>query len=215
MQLLARQDNIAEEGRCKETSTNFLYSNALGKMFGVLVCEDQHGKRHTLKAFSGQYNGLWQVEGWVPPLFSVHDFWQILTPVEKEIKALGEEMQLLPPGSAKQESVRRQRKQLSQELMRRLHALYTLHNFKQQSCKLTELFPKNHGIPTGTGDCCAPKLLNHAARKQYTPLGIVEFYWGKTNRSSTRQEGNFYPPCSDKCGPILGFLLCGIETYYP
>ena len=30
-----------------------------------------------LHAFSGQYNGLWLVDGWVPPLFDIDEFLDI------------------------------------------------------------------------------------------------------------------------------------------
>lgn len=213
MQALETQKRIDFEkpsDKPEEHSTEFLFGEARGKMFGVLVCEKTTGEQLTLKAFSGQYNGLWEVDGWVPPLFNVHDFWQLLTPVEREIKALGRELEGIKNGSTKQSKIQQQRKELSQKLMKQIHALYHLHNFKKERYPLTDLFTKTQGIPTGTGDCCAPKLLNFAAKNQLTPLGIAEFYWGKENRSVTRSQGTFYPACTDKCGPILGFLLCGI-----
>ncbi len=195
----------------EKLSTDFLYGDARGKMFGVLVCETTTGARVTLKAFSGQYNGLWEVNSWVPPLFSVHDFWQLLNPIEKEIKTLGRKLEGMINGSVEQQKTLQKRKELSQQLMKQIHNLYRLHNFKNQQCALTDLFPKSQGIPTGTGDCCAPKLLNFAAINHLRPLGLAEFYWGKTNKSKTRTQGTLYPACDDKCGPILGFLLCGIQ----
>ena len=214
MQLLAAYKQIdfdCQTGNSEKISTDFLYGEARGKMFGVLVCEKEDGERLTLKAFSGQYNGLWEIEGWAPPLFNVHDFWQLLNPIEKKIKELGRELEHMVNGSAIQQSVQQQRKELSQKLMKRIHELYRLHNFKKQQCTLTALFPQQ-GIPTGTGDCCAPKLLNYAAQNQLKPIGLAEFYWGKENRSNTRSQGTFYAACTGKCGPILGFLLCGIEA---
>ena len=195
----------------KNLSTDFLYGEARGKMFGVLVCEKANGTRLTLKAFSGQYNGLWEVDGWAPPLFKVHDFWQLLTPVEKKIKELGQALTGMTNGSREQQAIVQKRKEMSQQLMKQIHGLYRLHNFRNQHRSLADLFPYNQGIPTGTGDCCAPKLLNYAAIKQLKPIGLAEFYWGKSNRSATRSQATFYPACTDKCGPILGFLLCGIK----
>lgn len=192
-------------------NTEYLYGDARGKMFGVLVCEKRNGEQLTLKAFSGQYNGIWDVEGWVPPLFDVQDFWNLLTPVEKQIKTLGKEMDTVGITSDKGRTLQQQRKGVSQRLMKAIHRLYRLHNFNNQQCLLTDLFPHQQGIPTGTGDCCAPKLLNFAALHNLRPVGLAEFYWGKTNRSATRHQGQFYPACTDKCGPLLGFLLCGIN----
>ncbi|MFZ1986822.1 MAG: hypothetical protein WAU91_20595, partial [Desulfatitalea sp.] len=61
------------------------------------------------------------------------------------------------------------------------------------------------------GDCCAPKLLNAAAKQKLAPKSLAEIFWGRTNRSGTRQQGIFYTACPEKCQPILGFMLCGIE----
>lgn len=188
-----------------ELVTDYLYGDARGKMFGVLVCRTPDGKLKTLKAFSGQFNGRWQLQGWVPPLFDIEAFHSLNDPVEKEIKALGREAE-----ASNDPDILQKRRQLSRKLMRDIHALYRLHNFRGQRSSLAELL-QNRGIPTGTGDCCAPKLLNFAAQNNLHPLGLAEFYWGKTNRSATRHEGHFYPACTDKCGPILGFLLCGLE----
>ena len=194
------------------TATDYLYGKARGKMFGVLVCETQQGTHQTLKAFSGQYNGMWEVDGWVPPLFNVGQFWELLTPIEREIKERGRTLLTLASGSPQYQKVQQQRKKLSQVLMKEIHSLYHLHNFQNKQCSLAEVVGPHTGIPTGTGDCCAPKLLNYAAVNNLKPIGLAEFYWGKANKSATRSQGAFYPPCTDKCGPILGFLLCGIDT---
>lgn len=202
--LMARMD--------QELATDYLYGKARGKMFGTLVCRTPEGETKTLKAFSGQYNGQWEMEGWVPPLFDVQDFNHLNDPVEKQIKALGREAakeKKAVDDSCRQHLLQK-RKQLSRQLMKDIHALYTLNNFRGQQCSLFDLFREGRGIPTGTGDCCAPKLLNFAAIHNLQPLGLAEFYWGKTNRSATRDEGQFYLACENKCDPILGFLLCGL-----
>ncbi|HSO10286.1 MAG TPA: hypothetical protein VLR45_09880, partial [Desulfoprunum sp.] len=41
-------------------STDWLYGEARGKMFGVMECLAPDGSRRILRAFSGQYNGLWE-----------------------------------------------------------------------------------------------------------------------------------------------------------
>lgn len=91
--------------------------------------------------------------------------------------------------------------------MKDIQALYNLTNFRGETRSLTDIFP-TIGIPTGTGECCAPKLLNHAALNGLTPLGLSEFYFGKESKSGEKQHGVFYPACAEKCQPILGFLLC-------
>lgn len=186
-----------------------LFGDARGKMFGVLKCRDNNDNTIILKGFSGQFNTRWIIPGWVPPLFDVKRFDAINIPSEKEIKHLTRTIKTCSDPVKKKE-LTTTRKKLSQELMQRLHSIYELHNFKQQTSSLNEAFLHPSGIPTGVGDCCAPKLLNFAAKNSLTPLGITEFYWGKTNKSSTRVHRQIYPSCKEKCEPILGFLLCGL-----
>ncbi|MGY8674438.1 MAG: hypothetical protein ACKVHO_17840, partial [Verrucomicrobiia bacterium] len=68
------------------------------------------------------------------------------------------------------------------------------------------------GLPGGVGDCCGPKLLQHAANTRLKPIGLAEFYWGGPHLSGKRQPGSFYPCCEEKCQPILGYMLCGLEN---
>ncbi|NJB68291.1 hypothetical protein GGQ74_001964 [Desulfobaculum xiamenense] len=189
-----------------------LWGEARGQMFGVMVCEDAEGRRHVLRAFSGQYNGLWRVDGWVPPVLDVDAFHRIGDPVERAIKALGREMAALPTSDPRRAELSRRRKAMSQHLMRDFHDLYRLRNFHGDERPMAEVFLGGGGMPTGVGDCCAPKLLNHAVRHGLRPLGLVEFYWGRENRSGTRTHGLCYPACDGKCRPILGFMLCGLDA---
>ena len=95
--------------------------------------------------------------------------------------------------------------------MKDIHNLYELHNFCGEKKSIYEAFCLPKGIPTGTGDCCAPKLLNYAALKNLKPIGLAEFYWGAENRSGSRQHGEYYSCCENKCQPILGYMLCGLD----
>lgn len=194
-----------------DLSTAPLWGRQRGKMFGVLECLDIHNQQIWLYGFSGQFSGRWMVPGWVPPLFDVKTFSKINDPVEKEIKELGRQIARLTDEKLKKQK-EIQRRDLSRDLMRKIHALYRLNNFRTQRRRLDEAIGSSGNMPTGIGDCCAPKLLNHAAEKGYTPVSLAEFYFGRSNLSGTRHHGTFYPPCNDKCSPLLGFLLCGIEA---
>lgn len=198
----------------KKLSTDYLFGEARGKMFGVLECRNKDGTTIFLHAFSGQYNGLWQVNGWVPPLFEIDEFHTTQDETERIIKALGKELDALTPQSDLWLKIKKERREMSRSLMRKIHGIYRLHNFKNQQASLFEATKNTNKLPTGTGDCCAPKLLNFAARKQLIPVSLAEFYWGKTNRSQSKRHGFFYPSCQEKCSPILGFLLCGVEKQY-
>ena len=61
--------------------------------------------------------------------------------------------------------------------------------------------------PSGSGECCEPKLLNYAYSHGMKPLEIGMFWWGASPKGEVRHHGRFYPACSGKCKPILHFLL--------
>ena len=214
MEQLEKEQNIdflapvgQKNPRC---STAYLSGDARGKMFGVMVASDKDGQLHIFRAFSGQYNGLWKVPGWVEPVFELKAFYAVHDPQERAIKKMGKKIRNATSSSELQELIK-QRKQMSQQLMKMLHALYVFHNFAGQQAMLTQIFPAEKGIPTGTGDCCAPKLINHAVRNNLTPVSIAEFFWGRENASASRKHGSFYPSCASKCYPLLGFMLCGLH----
>ena len=191
--------------------TEYLFGPARGKMFGVMHCMAPGGETILLRAFSGQYNAIWKVQGWVPPLFEIDVFTRISDKTEKQIKAIGRDIDRSLPHSAHWLLLRKKRRKLSQDLMRDIHDLYRLTNFRSETATLYQAFAGQNGIPTGTGDCCAPKLLNYAAINNLVPLSLAEFYWGLENKSGSRQHGTFYSSCEEKCEPILGFMLCGID----
>ncbi len=199
--------NLPEKDADPRLTLDYIKGDARGQMFGVLECTSPAGKSVILKAFSGQYNGVWEVDGWVPPLLDVNKFNELVFNVDKEIKALGKKIDNIPEGAERQIIIQ-QRKKMSQDLMKEIHELYLLRNFRNQSRPLSDFFKK--GIPTGAGDCCAPKLLNAAAKLNLQPVSLAEIYWGRTNRSGTRTQGQFYTACEEKCQPILGFMLCGL-----
>ena len=203
--------DVLDEHPHPSLATSWLFGEQRGKMFGILECVDRSGNPVWLYGYSGQFNGHWKVPGWVPPLFDTDEFSRVHDPVEARIKEIGTELNSENLGSLRYDTLARLRRRLSRELMATIHELYYLHNFRGERSSLHEAFNANGGKPTGTGDCCAPKLLNFAALSDLVPLSIAEFYFGRANRSNSRQHGRFYAPCSDKCVPLLGFLLCGIN----
>jgi len=191
-------------------SLEYLYGPARGQMFGLLLYEDKAGKQGVLKAFSGQYNGIWEVPGWVGPILDPAEFERTIKFDEPRIKDLSRRMQGLGVDDPSRLAMLAQRRELSRNLMDRIFGLYRLTNFRGQTRALAEVFT-GKAMPTGTAECCAPKLLHHAAVHGLTPLGLAEFYVGCENRSATRRHGQFFAPCAEKCRPILGFMLCGLD----
>lgn len=181
-------------------------------MFGVLLFQDEYGKKGAIPAFSGQYNGHWEIDGWAPPLLDPAEFQKITCDVDRQIKIISIQMTKTKKNSENWLQLRRARKVLSQNLMQDIHGLYKITNFRGEKRSLKQIFQGKGGIPCGTGDCCAPKLLNYAAENKLIPMGLAEFFWGKENPSKTRQHGAFYHSCQTKCAPILGFMLCGLTV---
>lgn len=177
-------------------------------MFGVLVGLNQQGLRQIIRAFSGQYNGLWHIDGWVPPVFDTTEFTVLNAAREPVIKELGR--QIACSSGASRCGLIRERRRLSQQLMQDIHALYRLTNFHGHTQPLTAVFQGKGAPPTGTADCCGPKLLNFAARQGWRPLAMAEFFWGSEAPAGSRIHGQAYPPCTSRCAPILGFMLCGL-----
>lgn len=194
-------------------SIESLFSDARGKMFGVLECDD-NGQTIFLYAFSGQFCGLWDVEGWAPPLFDIDQWYKANHFNERRIKKLTSHIthcMQLNTQSHIIAALKKRRKRLSQNLMRQIHDLYHVHSFHKKNEKLTDAFLFPQKIPTGTGDCCAPKLLNMAHKKGLTPISISEFFFGYTNKSGTKHHNQFYSSCTAKCAPLLGYMLCPLH----
>lgn len=121
----------------------------------------------------------------------------ILNPIKQVIDRADEEIRQL----------KQQRKRLSQQLQTQMHSSYRITNFAGETRSLSSLLTS---MPTGTGECCAPKLLHHAATHGLKPITMAEFWWGES--IGGKIQGEFYGACVDRCQPILGFLLSGMES---
>lgn len=69
------------------------------------------------------------------------------------------------------------------------------------------LFP-----PSGTGECCEPKLLQYAFTHGMRPVEMAMFWWGKAPKTEIRQHKQFYPACNGKCKPLLTWMLKGMNV---
>ena len=120
--------------------------------------------------------------------------------------------------SSKKERIdilKRQRAAMSDELQRWIFSQYIVQNASGESASILEVFEQKGLVPPGgTGDCAAPKLLNHAFRNGLTPVAMGEFWYGKSPATAVRTHGHFYPSCTSKCGPLLSYMLKG-STFLP
>jgi tRNA pseudouridine32 synthase / 23S rRNA pseudouridine746 synthase len=119
--------------------------------------------------------------------------------------------QLITAADGQISKLKQRRKILSQQLQTQMHAAYSLTNFLGQSLSLQQLM--SGGLPTGTGDCCAPKLLHYAATHNLIPLTMAEFWWGASSANHDKIQGEFYGACVERCQPLMGFLLSGLPQH--
>lgn len=112
------------------------------------------------------------------------------------------------------DSLRAERKRRSEELQIWIFKQFRILNARGQERDLCEIFaPTPQRIPpAGAGECAAPKLLQYAYQNNLEPLAMAEFWQGRSPRGEVRRHGAFYPSCQGKCGPILGFMLQGLNV---
>ncbi|PZO39250.1 MAG: RNA pseudouridine synthase [Pseudanabaena frigida] len=123
---------------------------------------------------------------------------RVLQPLKQAIADADERMQIL----------KKQRRELSRTLQTQMHDAYVLTNFAGETRSLRQLIAEG-SMPTGMGDCCAPKLLHYAATHNLTPLAMAEFWCGNPSPDGYKIQGEFYGACVERCQPLMGFLLSG------
>ena len=207
-------------------SENFFSTERLftqGHMFGILTCIHPETKeRIILKAFSGQYFGSWNCSGWTPSLIDEKKYIAHILSSDSKIKEITNEILLCkkndPYNTKKIATLKQQRKKYSQDSLKTIYKLYRFTNNQHQELTFEDIaqyfFYEEKdfiSIPTGTGDCCAPKLFSYAYKNNLIPESLAEFYYGK--ETATKKHKEFYPPCREKCRFILPLLL-GLDIIY-
>lgn len=103
------------------------------------------------------------------------------------------------------------RAERSRHFLARIWDTYAVSNARGERRSLRDLFGPD-APPGGAGDCAGPKLLAEAYRRGLRPLALAEFWWGPPPPTGGRHAGGFYPSCRGKCGPILPFMLEGLDV---
>lgn len=181
-----------------------------GKMFGVLVVSlppsvsGKEGELAFLAAYSGLLAGRNDWSYFVPPVYDAQQPDGHFKTTEREISAKGGD------------------KEMSQELQLWLFHQYQLLNAHGEKKDLVAIWQSYYTReklrrkfplpPGGTGDCCAPKLLQYAYQKGLHPVCMAEFWWGAPTKEEVRQHLNYYPACRGKCKPILTWMLQGLDV---
>ena len=179
-----------------------------GKMFGVLVVqkEDERCQKDLffLAAYSGLLAGRNDWDYFVPPVYDAQQPDGYFKQQERVISEKGGD------------------KLLSQHLQTWLFHQYQLLNARGEVKDLVAIWQEYYNRPRlqqkfplppgGTGDCCAPKLLQYAYQQGLKPLCMAEFWWGQPTKEELRQHLNYYPACRGKCKPILTWMMQGLEV---
>lgn len=175
-----------------------------GKMFGVLVVETPQQQLGFLAAYSGLLEGHNDWGYFVPPIFDAQQPNGYFKTREREIMASEEH------------------KQMSQELQTWLFHQYQLLNARGETKDLVDVWQDYHCSerirrkfplpPGGTGDCCAPKLLQYAYKEGLKPICMAEFWWGESPKNLIRHHEQFYPACRGKCKPVLTWMMQGLDV---
>ncbi len=105
----------------------------------------------------------------------------------------------------------RLRDYLLRRTQRRVHAAYRVANARGETRELRDLYGKRFP-PSGAGDCAAPKLLGYAHANGLRPIALAEFWFGAAPLAGGRMSGVYYRACRTKCGPLLPFMLEGVEV---
>ena len=168
-------------------------------MFGVLVVEGGF-----LAAYSGLLEGRNDWDYFVPSVFDAQQPEGHFKKTEREISAKGGD------------------RQMSQDLQLWLFHQYRMLNARGEEKDLVDIWQDYHCSPRirrkyplppgGTGDCCAPKLLQYAYQHDLKPICMAEFWWGPSPKSEVRHHGQFYPACRGKCKPVLTWMLQGLDV---
>lgn len=111
-------------------------------------------------------------------------------------------------------NLKAKRRAMSEKLQRQLFELFVVHNARGESMDVATIFERRlHRLPPGgTGECCAPKLLQYAFLHGYKPVCMAEFWVGESPQGEVRHHGHYYPACRSKCLPLLEFMLQGLDV---
>lgn len=191
-----------------------------GKMFGVLVVHGQEGVGF-LAAYSGLLAGRNDWPYFVPPVYDAQQPDGHFKTMERKISEMVEGNDHGQSSIVNCQSDAKHR-QMSQELQLWLFHQYRLLNGRGEEKDLVDIWQSYYHReklrrryplpPGGTGDCCAPKLLQHAYRLGLKPLCMAEFWWGQPTSEELRRHLNYYPACRGKCKPILTWMLQGLDV---
>lgn len=196
-----------------------------GIMLGALICRDQDGKRVVLRTVSGIGKELVFCDDdgsiFVRPIVSaekinaalakndarIHELTKIINELKRARNAAGSKHSVQ---SAAEKQYSEERTALTNESLLAVYGLYSFSCADGDKRSLLEICADKLP-PTGTGDCCAPKLLDFAFSHSLVPLSMAEVFYGSDTKM--RISCRKYPPCDERCALLLPAML-GLRILY-
>ncbi len=107
-------------------------------------------------------------------------------------------------------SLKRLRRQKSDDLQQWLFSHFVMMNARGERKDLLHIFEAVP--PSGSGECCEPKLLQYAYAHGLHPVSMAMMWWGDSPKREVRHHGQYYPACNKRCKPVLGWMLQGLNV---
>ncbi|MBR5646936.1 MAG: RluA family pseudouridine synthase [Treponema sp.] len=195
-----------------------------GIMTGALVCWDPRKKeRVVLHAVSGIAKQLYTNDSKqtyikngikhviVPPVASGKKITRALRKNDRKIHELTEKINRLQKSADEEESrnhLIKIRSNLCDESLKKVFSLYKFHCAGKKTISLNKIIKERNAlVPTGTGDCCEPKLLNYAFKKKLEIISMAQVFYDDEKKYES------FDPCNERCGILFPYLL-GLEILY-
>lgn len=200
-----------------EYSFGWSDDKSVGKMFGVLVVRTKNNRIGYIAAYSGKIFNHFDINYFVPPVYNMFHNDSFYVSGEKYTKSLNQEfiiLQALQKLEFNEERDKRisaikvERQAISKSLQSKLFDHYRIINRSGNYENITTIFSQRHLTPkAGTGDCATIRLFQYAYTHGLEPRALGEFWWGADTPSKNRIHLSHYTACTEKCAPVLDFML--------
>ena len=184
-------------------------------MIGSLICKDKNNKKVKLFAISGSTKKIKKNKDddliFVDAIVSAEQIEKALEKNDDEIHALTNTINSYSGPTEVLESLKKKRLELTSQSQKNVFNLYSFYCIDGKKRSLKEICTNNFP-PTGTGECCEPKLLNYAFKNNLQPLSMAEILFRRDEKFE-EQDIKAIPPCDERCSLILPSML-GIKILY-
>ncbi|MEE0893652.1 MAG: RluA family pseudouridine synthase [Treponema sp.] len=184
-------------------------------MIGSLICKDKNNKKVKLFAISGSTKKIKKNKDddliFVDAIVSAEQIEKALEKNDDEIHALTNTINSYSGPTEVLESLKKKRLELTSQSQKNVFNLYSFNCIDGKKRSLKEICTNNFP-PTGTGECCEPKLLNYAFKNNLQPLSMAEILFRRDEKFE-EQDIKAIPPCDERCSLILPSML-GIKILY-